>query len=919
MDSYSLSEDCSNNNTIQLPNDQRVYLVPHRWWKDAQDSVPADLDEKKGIIYNASPGSTGPMKIINNIFSSDIVFNLRREEDLPNNRENGEVGVSGRDFALVSGEMWLRALKWHSDSKNAMKDEKGLSATADDMSDVYPLQLRLSVQKETNSLGVRISKRDNAVELFKRSCKIFCVDTEMIRIWDFSGQTTLFFVNDKSKSPTDFQRQCEEIFLELQVYGLSDSLKCREGEIYEIASFYGSASLKMNGSSGTMNGDSLTFSLRHGEAGSLGLTGLQNLGNTCFMNSALQCLAHTPKLVDYFVKDYGREINHDNPLGMNGEIALAFGDLLRKLWAPGASPVVPKSFKSKLDRFAPQFSGFNQHDSQELLAFLLDGLHEDLNRVKRKPYFEVKDGDGRPDEEVADEYWHNHLARNDSIIVDVCQRANIVTDSNVQPNHSASSEHPALTINQVTMEYLGMLLPGQIGQYKSTLVCPVCRKISVTFDPFMYLSLPLPSTAIRTMTLTVVNSCSDGIAQLSPYTISVPKNGRFEDLTRALGIACYLGADETILVAETTSEARSVLQVFTNCIIRFLEDPCDSLSLIRDADRLVAYRFKKDSVDAPLVVFMNQRMEEQYIHGKLTPNWKAFGIPIVARLCNITDGSDLHNFYLKFLSLFRISTEETSGDFDASRKTEEIVKTEGITTPSLGPNEEGSDSPSDGGFQFYITDEKGTAKGSKILMNEPLVINGDLRRLHVLVSWSDKRIQQYEPLLFSSLPEVFKSSFFAKRPQEPISLYKCLEAFLQEEPLGPEDMWYCPSCKKHRQASKKLDLWRLPEVLVIHLKRFQYSRFMKNKLETYVDFPVDNLDLSAYIAYGNGKSYRYMLYAISNHYGSMGGGHYTAFVHHGGDQWYDFDDSHVHPISKEKIKSGAAYVLFYRRVSEIST
>ncbi|XP_058000444.1 ubiquitin carboxyl-terminal hydrolase 8-like isoform X2 [Hevea brasiliensis] len=93
-------------------------------------------------------------------------------------------------------------------------------------------------------------------------------------------------------------------------------------------------------------------------------------------------------------------------------------------------------------------------------------------------------------------------------------------------------------------------------------------------------------------------------------------------------------------------------------------------------------------------------------------------------------------------------------------------------------------------------------------------------------------------------------------------------------------MWFCPSCKKHHQASKQLDLWRLPEILVIHLKRFSYTRFMKNKLEAYVDFPVDDLDLSAYFSYKNGQlSYRYMLYAISNHYGSMGGGHYTAFVH----------------------------------------
>jgi len=88
------------------------------------------------------------------------------------------------------------------------------------------------------------------------------------------------------------------------------------------------------------------------------------------------------------------------------------------------------------------------------------------------------------------------------------------------------------------------------GQYKSTLVCPVCRKVSVTFDPFMYLSLPLPSTTVRTMTITVVSGNGGEMSQLSPYTITVPKNGRFEDLTRALGIACSLGADETLLVAE---------------------------------------------------------------------------------------------------------------------------------------------------------------------------------------------------------------------------------------------------------------------------------------------------------------------------------------------------------------------------------
>lgn len=878
------SEDLSDS-THPQNDDVRVYFVPYRWWKEAQDSNLADGNAKRGVLYSATPGSSyvGPMKIINNIFNSDLVFNLRREEDSGHSNENGEVGVSGRDYALVPGDLWLQALKWHTDSRVATKDGRTFSVMEDDMADVYPLLLRLSILRDTNSLGVKITKKDNAVEFFRRACKIFSVESELLHIWDFSGQTTLFFINDKNKLPKDCQRQSDqEILLELQVYGLSDSLRCREGKKDEMAAQHSNlagsscgASLMMNGSLACMNSNSVhtnspVFYGSSGEAGSLGLTGLQNLGNTCFMNSSLQCLAHTPKLVDYFLGDYSREINHENALGMDGEIALAFGDLIRKLWAPGATPVAPRMFKSKLARFAPQFSGFNQHDSQELLAFLLDGLHEDLNRVKCKPYIEAKDGEGRPDEEVADEYWRNHLARNDSIIVDVSQ-----------------------------------------GQYRSTLVCPVCKKVSITFDPFMYLSLPLPSTTMRTMTLTVVSA--DGITQPSPCTITVPKNGKCKDLIQALSSSCYLKDDETLLVAE----------IYNNRIIRYLEDPTDSLSLIRDGDRLVAYRLPKVTNEDRLVVFMHQRIDEQYIHGKLSSSWKAFGIPLVARICNSVNGSDVYNLYLKLINPFQITSEGISNNSDSSEKTviEEVKELKDAISPVLsagvnGINEIWVDPDSDAELQFYLTDDKGATRASKLVMDEP--VKRLPRRLNLLVFWPEKKIEQYDTHLISSLPEIFKSGFIARRPQESVSLYRCLEAFLKEEPLGPDDMWYCPGCKTHRQASKKLDLWRLPEILVIHLKRFSYSRFMKNKLETYVDFPVDNLDLSTYITHKNGMvSNRYMLYAVSNHYGSMGGGHYTAFVHHGGDQWYDFDDSHVSPIPEDKIKTSAAYVLFYRRVVDV--
>ena len=73
------------------------------------------------------------------------------------------------------------------------------------------------------------------------------------------------------------------------------------------------------------------------------------------------------------------------------------------------------------------------------------------------------------------------------------------------------------------------------------------------------------------------------------------------------------------------------------------------------------------------------------------------------------------------------------------------------------------------------------------------------------------------------------------------------QAFLQPEQLGSSDSWYCPHCKAHVQADKKLDLWTLPEVLIVHLKRFSFSRTRRTKLDNPVTFPLHGLDLSPYL------------------------------------------------------------------------
>ncbi|XP_052198810.1 ubiquitin carboxyl-terminal hydrolase 8-like [Diospyros lotus] len=851
-------------------DDEKLYFVPFRWWSEAKEALFRGTADVEGVSYAVKSygAASGPTGIGGH--GSEIALSMRRKDDSLNHSCEEEGA-----YALLAQWMFLRALKWHNDAKEI----EGLLAAEDNMWDLFPLQISLSVCRETNSLVVKIRQKDNEIADFRRAFDIFNVETGQLTIWDFSGQTTQLFIHDRIKLSDDSNQQNEEMHLELQVYGSSHLMSTREGRKHAMAAkqsmvgnFLHNGPLKMNGNIDHVNS---YFRVNNApgstyrEGCNLGLTGLYNLGNTCFMNSAIQCLVHTPELVDYFLGDYRKDINSENPLGMKGELALQFGDLLRKLWAPGAAPVSPSVFKLKLSAFAPQFSGYNQHDSQEFLAFLLDGLHEDLNRVKCKPYIEAKDAEGRHDDEVAEEYWQNHLARNNSIIVDLCQ-----------------------------------------GQYRSTLVCPVCKKLSITFDPFMYLSLPLPSTTMRSMTLTVLST--DGTTLPCPVAVNVPKYGRCKDLVQALSTMCYLSEDETLLVAE----------IFNNRILHFLDKPSDTIELIRDDDCLVAYRLPKGSETSPLVVFMNEYMEGHYMRATSS---KMFGTPLVARMSDLSRGSNIRKEFLKLLNPFLMTVEDSLNDDNGQHSADEDIEMEDIASSRLLDRDANSgtglddDSELGADFQFYLTDEKGSLKGPKIQMNEPVPKLSTLSRIvRVLVCWPEKMSKIYDTCLLSTLPQICKSGLLQKHPQEFVTLYKCLEAFLKEEPLGPEDMWYCPNCKKHRQASKKLDLWRLPEILIIHLKRFSYSRFFKNKLETFVDFPVEDLHLSDYIANKNiHASHGYMLYAVCNHYGGMGGGHYTAFVQLGNGQWYEFDDSHVSRVSENEIKTSAAYVLFYKRITDV--
>uniref|UniRef100_A0A0E0E7M1 Ubiquitin carboxyl-terminal hydrolase n=1 Tax=Oryza meridionalis TaxID=40149 RepID=A0A0E0E7M1_9ORYZ len=780
-----------------------VCLVPFRWWARVREEAPPEGGVRYAATAAASPSSYYGLRLLHSFLHPDLVLRLERGGC---RATGGGAGAGGRSYALVPADELSRVLA---------------SAGA------YPLVLRISV-RETSILTVKISKKDNPVENYKRAYKIFNIDSQPVHVWDFSGQTNLILMNEWNRSNHDCCHSELENILEVQVYAMSDSLTSKIG---------GTSKEYTEQSSADVNDMDVDLSYgSFGRSSSHGLIGLENLGNTCFMNSSIQCLAHTSKLVDYFLGDYDRDINRTNPLGLNGELALAFGELLRRLWNTERKPVSPHHFKAKIACFAPQFSGFNQHDSQELLAFLLDGLHEDLNQVKCKPYEEAKDASGRPDKEVADEYWSNHLARNDSVIVDTYH-----------------------------------------GQYKSTLTCPTCSKTSVTFDPFMYLSLPVPSTAKRTMTVTVFST--DGSIEPISYDVTVPQFGSLNDLVQVLSSACSLRDDEILLITE----------VYNNRILRYLEEPSDSVSLLRDGDKLAAFRLPRKYEKSPVVVFTHQYFDERSSVDNITPQMKEFEAPLLAVLPERANGLTLKNIYLKLLEPLRFSKKGPSESYigDTTDSDREAHMEE---------------------FEFYLINGRGEFQQTRIQTDEVDLLETTPNRLLINVHWQQNAVGQYDTSMLKSLPEIHKLELIPKGNEDSVALHGCLEAFLKEEPLGPEDM-YCPCCKKHQQAMKKLDLWRLPEVLVIHLKRFSYTQFTRNKLETFVDFPISDLDLSSYIIDKSELSdCHYRLYAISNHYGNMGGGHYTASIYHEeGKGWYKFDDECVRPITEDSIKTPAAY------------
>lgn len=864
-----------------------------------------------------------------------------------------------------------------------------------------------------------------------------------------------------------------------------------------------------------------------------GVVGLTNLGNTCYMNSALQCIRSVEELAIYFLSEkYKKEINMENPLGHKGVMAKQYANLLFSLYADNAAgAVTPTSFKKTIGSMQPMFSGYGQQDSQEFLSFLVDALHEDLNRIQKKPYNENPDSDDSTVHdpqaivELGEIYRKNHRARNESVAMDLFS-----------------------------------------GFYKNTMECPVCDKISITFDPYSLLTVQLPIENTFQHTITFVPLRSRPVNHI----IDMDKNSTIKTMKE------YIASKH----AGVQADRMWMIEVYNHKIYKVFDNSQTlAEASVQPNDYLFVYELQNIPSNSPQpekksysYSYSNFHTRDDKVPDMDDPKADCFAIPVFPRQKNRSgNGFDitLHPIYITItreeaknyeiilkkvlIAATRLtstsileseadtsSTEVSAADemerddqvVDGNTRVNDTSSSEdGYVNVSVNKPQQNGDVPAQTngveaaddrpvptGFmdpQYFVSpalrnqlftlnyaqsdnnmycasmssitersirvmsdrvkqpvrrdstgssssgEESTTSTGSGAQANgesdesddgdldKPDLVLGDQsfgnesylsmptpvgeddddnvstpenafmsrkgrRRItrkggknrrgkNQKYGNKDKKGQQQggfttvnhnqrfhskfnceeednlyyiklgEGIVIDWYPEAFDALFGGAgddpdemrghfvshsdgkglpifndtdvkgkkerreaRKRNGITLDDCFAETGKREVLSEDNAWYCNRCKELRRATKTLEIWTIPDILVVHLKRFGGTRSFRDKIDVLVDYPIEGLDMTEKIGLKeNGKEYLYDLFAVDNHFGGLGGGHYTAMAKNFNDgQWYDYNgkrfpciftkrtlanttvDSHCSKLLETRLHSAAAYLLFYRRRSD---
>ena len=655
------------------------------------------------------------------------------------------------------------------------------------------------------------------------------------------------------------------------------------------------------------------------KGGNHGICGSCNLGNTCFMNSSIACLSNCTELTTYFLtKKYKKDINKNNKLGLGGKLANAWYDLLDDYWNSKKSTGNPSNVKKTVAKKVSKFSGFNQQDSNEFMTEFLSLLSEDLNKSNKKDYEQMTEKrDDETDIQCAKRFWINYQLRNDSIINDL---------------------------------FFGLL--------KNDVLCSDCGYHNITFDPFNTLTLAIPyynylsniKSEYKDIILFYIPKYS--IKKNCKVTIHIKKDLPFKDMAEEIN---------KIKTFPFNIKKLKYIKVLDSKLEEFIDEnqsknnKKEFIFAFDDETKegekniiIPLYMYKNKDISAfPRLLFLKENMNfgdlKKLIYKFARGYFKS---PLINKS---TEGSEeINEIYQveKELEKYKNYNKEDEDEKEKEKKEEPYDENKlwnlfdkeynEIFNENLNEHNKAELEGFFNDFPYKITIKKKFEDkeyftlfdGKNNLDNLKLLqITKDEDPITALLENKDFCLNLIlNPLSKNSITKINLNiciehigANVGGQNKFNLTLDDLLEYFCSDENLEKDNEWKCGRCKKKVIITKKLSLFYLPKILIICIKRFSRGGFYGySKNDEYIDFPLENLDMDKYICHNGFEPnfFKYDLFAVSQHYGSTGGGHYTAICKNVDGNWYNYNDSSVSHASPSNVVSSAAYVLFYRRKNE---
>ena len=632
----------------------------------------------------------------------------------------------------------------------------------------------------------------------------------------------------------------------------------------------------------------LTKNVNHGVCGG------HNLGNTCFMNSSIACLSNCSELTAYFLTEkFKQNINKKNKQGLQGKLAYAWYDLLKQYWTTKTRTGDPSAVKSTVAKKVKKFAGYGQQDSNEFMTEFLSILNEDLNKSDKKEYKELKEkGNDETELDCAKRFWDLHLKRNDSIITDL---------------------------------FCGLL--------KSNVVCSECGFNNITFDPFNTLTLAIPNRNyikeridkyMDTSLFYIPKYCFGKSCTLA---IHVPKDIKYKDLGQEINKLDKFGykLDKLIYIKVSDSKLKNIMDLNeekgnkAEYIFAF-----DDLRKNENTKIIPLYMYKSESISAfPRILFLEENATFAELKKQIYYYARNFITSPYTK--NEEEKDSLDNKLQHLKNNNELKTEEREKYINDS--IELIDKEFNKIFVEDKDKEELNEYFND--FPYKITLTKTFEDTNHITLFEGKNNLESLKELNITTDENSiKSLLENKDYCINiilkhkskySIPKInlnscvsFQGKDVGARVKE-INLDDLLDYFCSDEHLEKGNEWKCGNCHKKVNITKKFSIFYVPKLLIICLKRFAKSGYGYGKDDTHINFPIENLDMGKYICGPDKDHSKYDLFAVSQHYGGCGGGHYTAVCKNIDGNWYSYNDSSVSSTSASSAITSAAYVLFYRR------